>query len=222
MQRIVEKPGVIDINGETKINFEYDEIIPAGTNNYIAKKDGKYGVISIEAEEKIAYNAEKISYVEVGDFFIADYIENGSLVSKVIDSNFNEKNIGTISEVNTSKGYIRIYTNGDYKYYNFKFEEKSASNFLTANTIFLSKRDGKYGFIDKSGNTVVEFIYDDATEQNSSGYAAVKKNGLWGAVDSKGNIVIPPQYNLDNNEKIDFIGVWHLCEDSNANYYLDV
>jgi len=26
---------------------------------------------------------------------------------------------------------------------------------------------------------------------------------------------------LDNNKKIDFVGAWHLCEDTNANYYLD-
>lgn len=73
-----------------------------------------------------------------------------------------------ISEINTSKGYIRIYTNNEYKYYNFKFEEKEASEVLTANKLFLSKKDGKYGFIDSNGRVVIDYIYDDATEQNSS------------------------------------------------------
>ena len=143
-------------------------------------------------------------------------------MSKVFDSNFEEKVTGIVSEINASKGYIRVYTEGEYKYFNFKFEEKLSSTFLTTNTLFLSKKNGKYGYIDKDGNVVVDYIYDDATEQNTSGYVAVKKDGLWGSIDTKGNVVIKPEYNLDNNIKIDFIGSWHLCEDVNANYYLDV
>lgn len=127
-----------------------------------------------------------------------------------------------ISEINTSKGYIRVKENDEYKYYNFKFEEKSGAQLLTGNSLFLSKKDGRYGFINSSGETVIDYIYDDATEQNSSGYAGVKKDGLWGAINLNGKIAIEPTYNLDNNTKIDFIGIWHLCEDPNANYYLDV
>lgn len=215
------KYGVIDIYGETKIKFEYSEIREAG-DNYIAKKGSKYGVLALDESEKIPFDYIDISYVPTGDFFIADYIEDGNLMSKVFDSNFEEKVTGIVSEVNASKGYIRVYTDGEYKYYNFKFEEKLSSTFLTTNTLFLSKKNGKYGYVDKDGNVVVDYIYDDGTEQNTSGYVAVKKNGLWGSIDTKGNIVIQPEYNLDNNTKIDFIGSWHLCEDVNANYYLDV
>ena len=128
---------------------------------------------------------------------------------------------GTIYEINETKGYVRIYTGEEYKYYNFKFEEKASNTFLTTSTLFLSKKDGKFGFVDKEGNVVVDYIYDDATEQNPSGYAGVKKNGLWGAIDVAGDVVIEPKYNLDKNDKVDFIGKWHLCEDVNANYYLD-
>ena len=215
------KYGLIDIEGNTKIKFEYSEIREAG-KNYIAKNGSKYGVIDIDAEEKLAFDYIDLRYVPTGDFFIADYIEDGNLMSKVFDSNFEEKVTGIVSEINAAKGYIRVYTNGEYKYFNFKFEEKASSTFLTTNTLFLSKKNGKYGYIDKEGNVVVEYIYDDATEQNTSGYVAVKKDGLWGAIDTKGKVVIKPEYNLDNNMKIDFIGAWHLCEDVNANYYLDV
>ncbi len=55
-----------------------------------------------------------------------------------------------------------------------------------------------------------------------AGYAGIKKDGLWGAIDLNGNVVVEPTYNLDSNTKVDFIGPWHLCEDLNANYYLDV
>ncbi len=163
-----------------------------------------------------------INYVKSGDFIIADYLENNELVSKVLDSNFEEKITGVVLEVNESKGYIRVQTKDSYKYYNFKFEEISSSSVLTSNTLFLSKKDGRYGFVDKEGKVVVDYIYDDATEQNSSGYAGVKQDGLWGSIDAKGNVIVNPEYNLDNNSKIDFIDRWHICEDANANYYLDV
>lgn len=139
-----------------------------------------------------------------------------------MDLNFETKITGIVSEINETKGYIRVHNDSEYKYYNFRFEEQESKNVLGTNTIFLSKKNGKYGFVDKAGNVVVDYIYDDATEQNASGYAAVKKDGLWGAVDSKGKIVANTEYNLDNNTKIDFIGNWHICEDKNANYYLDV
>ena len=36
-----------------------------------------------------------------------------------------------------------------------------------------------------------------------------------------GKVVIEPQYNLDNNYLIDFVGKWHLGQDINMNYYCD-
>ena len=36
------------------------------------------------------------------------------------------------------------------KYYNFKFEEKQESDIYPNRTLFLSKKDGKYGYVDKT------------------------------------------------------------------------
>lgn len=215
------KAGVVNKSGTTKVKFDYQEIKPAGVN-YIAKKNDKFGVIDENGNEKVAFNAIEITYITTGDFLVADYLENNNLVSKVINTQFEPKITGTVMEVNEEKGYLRVLAEEVYKYYNFKFEEKEASSILTNNTLFLSKKDGKYGFVNKEGKVVVDYIYDDATEQNSSGYAGVKKDGAWGSIDSKGKVVAETEYNLDENTKIDFIGAWHLCEDVNANYYLDV
>lgn len=218
-----KKYGIIDIEGNTKVDFVYDELKFANSELCIGLKDDKYGVIGINGEEKIAFDSIDISYVSAGNFIIADYLVDNKLTSKVLNSDFEEKISGIVTEVNSTKGYIRVHTENDgYKYYNFKFEEIQASSVLTSNTLFLSQKDGKYGFVDADGNVVVDYIYDDATEQNSCGYAGVKKDGLWGSIDSKGKVVVEPEYNLDNNIKIDFIGAWHICEDKNAGYYLDV
>ena len=85
--------------------------------------------------------------------------------------------------------------------------------------MFLSKQNGKYGFVDKNGKVIVDYIYDDAREQNNFGYIAVKKNGLWGSLDKKGNVICEPKYNLDENLLIDFIGEYHLGKDLNLMFY---
>ena len=66
---------------------------------------------------------------------------------------------------------------------------------------------------------MVEYTYDDATEQNEYGYSAVKKDGKWGVINNKGEVIQEPIYNLDDYLIIDFIGKWHLGRDVNMNYY---
>ena len=100
-------------------------------------------------------------------------------------------------------------------------EEKTNKDVLS-NTLFLSKKDGKYGFVNSKNEVIVDYIYDDATEQNEYGYAAVKKDGKWGSIDINGKVVIEPTYNLDNNIIINFIGKWHLGQDANMNYYCEI
>ena len=85
--------------------------------------------------------------------------------------------------------------------------------------MFLSKQNSKYGFVDEKGNIVVDYIYDDATEQNEFGYIAVKKDGLWGSLDKQGNVICETKYSLENNLLVDFIGEYHLGEDLNLMYY---
>ena len=139
--------------------------------------------------------------------------------SDLLDRNFNVKATGIVSQINEEKNYIRIRVNDEYKYYNFKLEEKTSSEILVTNTIFLSKKDGKYGYVNSKGIVVVDYIYDDATEQNKYGYVSVKKDGKWGCLNQKGETVIEPTYTLSNYLVVDFIGKWHLAQDINANYY---
>ena len=54
-----------------------------------------------------------------------------------------------------------MHIDGEHRFFNFEFEERRTSDFLTSNTLFLSRQDGKFGFIDSYGNVVVEHIYDD-------------------------------------------------------------
>lgn len=206
--------GVLNKDYTEKIKPEYEDLKYAFSIYYIAKKDGKYGVINSENETVIEFEYQNMVYVENGGFIEADKTNTETVI---FDNNLGQKVVGIVSELNIEKGYIKVYTNNEYKYYNFKLEEKKSSDLLTANTLFLSKKDGKYGYVDKSGNVVVDYIYEDGTEQNSIGFAAVKKDGNWGSINKAGAISKEPTVNLDNSIYIDFIGEWHLSD--NGLYY---
>ena len=149
-------------------------------------------------------------------------IKENEVNSDLYDTSFEKKLTGMINQVDTQKGYMRVRVGEEYQYYNFKFEEKTQQELFPQNTLFLSKKDGNYGYVDKDGNVVVDYQYEDATEQNANGYVAVKKNGLWGSLDKTGAVVQQPSYALENNLIVDFIGKWHISEDLNAYYYTDI
>lgn len=210
------KYGIMKQTGETTIEANYEELKETKSGILIAKKDGKYGVIDLEKNTKIEFKYVSIAYNEKADLYIA---QDEEFNDEIINSNYEIKQTGILVDLDDEKGYLEIRQNGENKYYNFKFEEKSEADIFTQNTLFLSKKDGKYGFVDKNGKVVVDYIYDDATKQNSCGYAGVKKDGKWGAIDNKGNLIQEPTYNLEDYLKVDFIGRWHLGKDLNMNYY---
>ncbi|MFR5683162.1 MAG: WG repeat-containing protein [Clostridia bacterium] len=212
------KYGVMSISKEIKIEAKYETLSYAFGDYYIAKQQDKYGIVSASNEEKIPFEYQELSYRKETDLLEGS---KDGIETDLIDRQLQVKLTGIISEINTEKGYIKIRVGEEYKYYNFKLEEKKNTEILTSNTLFLSKQDGKYGFVNKEGVVVVNYIYDDATEVNKFGFAAVKKDGVWGCIDQKGNIIVDTKYNLDYNLKIDFIGTYHLGEDLNVNYYTD-
>ena len=127
---------------------------------------------------------------------------------------------GTISKVDTEKGYIRARVGEDYKYYNLQYQEIRSQDALKDNTLFLVKENGKYGYVNKDGQKIVECVYDDAKEQNKFGYAAVNKDGKWGTLQSNGSVLLEPSVSYDNSVNIDFIGKWHISENSELNAYV--
>ena len=162
------------------------------------------------------YNYKFITYVKTANIIEA---ESEKVETDLYDKNFNLKLSGIVSEINTDQGYMKVRINSDYKYYNFKFEEKQESDIFPNRTLFLSKKDGKYGFVDKTGKVIVDYAYDDAMEQNDYGFVAVKKDNKWGSINGKGTVIQEPTYNLDDYLLINFIGRWHFGLDINMNYY---
>lgn len=213
------KYGVMSSDGTVLIEPTYDELTYAFDGNYVAKKEDIYGIINTSNETKVEFSYSYITYMSDESIIEADKADGST---DLMDTSFNVKVTGIVSEINTNKGYVKVRVNNENKYYNFRLEERTAQDIFTTNTLFLSRQNGKYGYVNKEGIVVVDYIYDDATEQNDYGYVAVKQNSVWGALDQNGNVIVTPSYELTQNTVISFIGKWHLAPDLNANYYTDV
>ncbi len=210
--------GTMNTDGTVTIPNTYQELKQIENGYIIAKNEGRYGIIDTQNTVNLYFNYTTISYNKALDVYVAD---DADFRTSVIDKKFEVKLIGILSELNENLKYIKMRINDDYKYYNLNFEEKPNTELLKGNTLFLSKKNGKYGYVNAKGEVVVDYTYDDGTEQNKFGYVAVQKSGRWGSIDSKGQVVVRPTYTLDNNIIINFIGKWHLGEDVNMNYYCE-
>ncbi|MCR5187205.1 MAG: WG repeat-containing protein [Clostridia bacterium] len=212
------KYGMLNIaDKKVVIEASYDELSFGYGDTLIANKENKYGIIDADESTKVDYNYSKITYSKETGFAQG---EKDNFKTDIIDSN--SKIVLTdviISSINLDKGFIRVRINNDYKYYNFKFEEKQAKEVLPSNTLFLFKEKNKYGYKNIDDKVIVDPIYDDATEQNAYGFCAVNQNGMWGAIKSDGTLVLKPTVNLENNYEIDFISDWHLYPDSSIFTY---
>ncbi len=85
------------------------------------------------------------------------------------------------SAVSISEG--ATYTVQAYDYDTAPFGEK----------LIAVKKEGKWGFMNVSGEMTIKPIYD-RTYNFSNGLAAVKKNGKWGFVNKQGKEIIKPQF----------------------------
>lgn len=211
------KYGVMKTTGEVTVQPQYDNLQEAKTGIFIYEQNEKCGVMDLQGEQKIEPQYTNITYQETADIYIA---EKANYEANIIDNTFTTKLSGMLLEFNTDEGYIKLLENGVTQYYNFQFEEKQEQDLFPNRTLFISKQDGKYGFINKQGDVVVDYQYDDATEQNDYGYAGIKKDGKWGSIDSTGKVIQQPTYDLENHLLVNFIGRWHLGEDINMNYYM--
>ena len=133
------KYGVIKTTGEILIDPQYDNLEETKVGTFIASKDGKYGIIDINKEEKLPFEYNSITFNEKADLYVA---EDSNFNAKILNSNLETKAEGILSELNENKGYLKLRIDNNYKYYNFKFEEKQESDIFSNRTLFLSKKDG--------------------------------------------------------------------------------
>lgn len=211
-----KKFGIMNISGETIIDAAYDSIKHCFADYYIVEDAGKFGVVNGFKDIIIDI---KYSNIEYRSDIISLVCENEDYTADIYTRDFKYVLTGTISKADAELGYIRVRVGDEYKYYNLQYQEVSNRDVLKNNTIFLIKENGKYGYVNKDNQKIVDCIYDDATEQNECGFAAVNKDGKWGVLQSNGAVLMEPSVELVDNLYIDFVGTWHLSENTELNAY---
>ena len=198
--------GVIDKDEKQIIKSEFLYIEYAFDNNFIAcGKNGKLGVINNNGEPVIELKYDLVQKIQ-GKNLIQTLLsdEKTTEIYSVKMKKICEMKNATIENQDE---YIKLYSDTELKYLDKDGEIVESSKILPNNKIYAANKDGKWGYIDNNGNTIVDYKYEFAGELNKSGYAAVKDNGKWGAINSDGKIVIDPKYEInESNGKVDFIG----------------
>ena len=200
------KYGLVDNNNDVLMDNKYDYLEYAFENYFIFSSDGKFGVID-NAGNVIVQNAFDIIQVINGTNII-QAIDASSGKSYILN-----KNIRKVAEVESphiylKQNYIKIVSQDNLLYLDFDGNIKEASEILIDNLIFAKEQDGKWGFVNSSGNTIIDYQYDLTQDVNEYGYAAIKQNGKWGAVNANGEFVLDPVYEINDIEPI-FIGEYY-------------
>ncbi len=198
-----EQFGVINKSGQILIENKYQYIEYAFENYFIVTQEGKVGVINTNNEIKIEPTYDTIQRVK--DKKILQAIISSTNTIEMYNRKI-EKQVSIKEAVLYSyNNYIKLISNNEMKYLDNNGNTISNKELLPNNKLFAYNKDGKWGFIDRNDNIVLQPKYDIVTEFNNYGFAGIKENGQWGVIDEQCNIIVQPSYKIDWNDP-DFIG----------------
>lgn len=212
----------INTNGE-RISEIYDTCYFSRDGMAMIQQNKKYGFIESSSGKLVVEPIYDFgtSYYESG---LAPVQKDGKcgFIDKqgnvVIDFKYkyaNSFNYNTWS--GEEKGRATAYVTKDNDsncYIDIDENEYGSALFFTEGLAYTTK-NGKYGYIEKDGNTVIDYQYTSAGNFKN-GLAPVKLNGKWGYIDKIGKMVIETDYDkinefsdglakVEKNKKIAFI-----------------
>lgn len=198
-----EQFGIIDEKGNTILENEYSYIEYLYNNFFITTKNGNLEVINAQNKQNI-----------VSNYNVLQKIENKNILQAIISEPYtielyNDKmeKVASIKESNIKieKDYIALYSNTEREYFDSNGNKIQNTNIFNNLELFANKENGKWGFKNKEGKTIVNAIYDMVTELNEYGFAGIKKDNKWGVINNKGEIIVEPSYEIEWDEP-EFIG----------------
>lgn len=201
---------ILEINGKiTLFNIVYL------TSEYlILQKDGGKELRVFIKQKRYQSKIPKNFYNETIDFVYHDLNsllnDNNSTVYNTQETSLQERNniidgknksikeptLNTEEQCQTKSDNIVFHTNTQELSKVFKEEEPSSQSgieYCDENDFKLQKTDGKWGYLDKHNNVVIEYKYDDAFPF-FEGLACVQIDGKKGFINRNGEYVISPQF----------------------------
>lgn len=96
-------------------------------------------------------------------------------------------------------------------------ETKYDDAYLPKEDLIRVRLDGKWGFLDKTGNIAIPIKYEEAGDFTEEGLVTAKLNGKYGYIDKTGNEVIPFKYDDANDfheglASVKTNGEWNLID----------
>ena len=200
----------------TKQNYSYINYL---YDNYfiVSVTGGKVGVINDKEEPIIEIQYDSIERVDGTEYIITRLSQNSS--TQLYDKNFKQLCEMTNAIIKKENDYIKLYNDAETRYFDLEGNEKQNTEIFPDNQIYAKSQDGKWGFVDKSGNVVVDYIYDKTTDLGSYGYAGIQLDGKWGVVDANGKVIVEPTYTLKVQTEPQFIKDYYRVEYGYGEFY---
>lgn len=173
-----------------------------------AKEDGYLGIINTRDDVLVEFKYEVLQNVDDTNVIEAKILrENKSeLYNNKLEKIFSANNI----YIYKGEQYIKASSKQEEKYFDFNGKELVNSEIFKNNKLLSSKKEDKWGFVDRTGTVVVDYQYDKVTEFNKYGFAGIRKNNEWGIIDEEGNIIVEPTYSIqETNIEPEFLGKYY-------------
>lgn len=206
---------VVDSEGKTVIDNDYNYMEYLQGDYFIVAKDGKNGIIDISGKSVV-----DLAYTSIFRLNDTQILQAEKIETKTIDlysNNMHKIASQDNATITTGENYILLSSDKDFAYYDFSGNKLEAKEVFPNNQLFAKKINDKWGFVDKSGNVVVQNEYEMVTEFNQYGFAGIKKDGKWGVIAQADHKVIQePIYEIEWTQP-NFIGKYYRIRNLNGN-----
>ena len=202
------KYGVINKDGKQLIEEKYNYIEYLYENYFIvSNENGKLGILDDKGAIKVPLEHESLQRIPNTDLIQTTLTEEHK--TQIYHKEMNKICEMPSATIEVLEHHIKIYNETEVKYFDKEGKELKNTDVYTSNKLFVDQKDGKYGFVDKNGNVLVDYQYDKAFELNEFGFATISKDGKWGAMNEQGQEIVPPTYEIKDQKEPSFIGEYY-------------
>ena len=209
------KYGVVDSSNTTLIDNKYSYIEYVFDKYFIFTDENKSGLIDYTGRKVLENKYSVVQNINGTNIIQATNSDTG--ISEIYNKNIEKVAETKDAHIYLKDNYIKILSDDTMMYVDYDGNVKKAQDLFTNNSIFAQKQNGKWGYVDISGNVVVDYIYDMAMDVNEYGFAAIKKDGKWGVIDGNKQVIKEPVYTITDANPT-FIGEYYK---KSADYELD-
>ncbi|WP_343672081.1 WG repeat-containing protein [Chitinophaga sp.] len=163
---------------QVTVPYTYEEVdycygCSAKGDYVLAKKDGKWGVVSFKNEVLVPFEYDHEHMNMRSDEWIESFYKNDQKMS-----------------INLKTKEVEVDTCGC-----LPMEEDISSADTQLGRYTLQRRNGKWGLMNAAGKVILDPVYDDINHfSDSSDVIGILRNGKYGVADTTGKIIVPLAY----------------------------